>query len=159
MCVLTHVFMTPWTVARQAPLSVGFPRQECWGRLPFPLPGDLPDPGIKPVSPALQADSLPLSHLGIPVRPLVLIKFRLKVLTKIHHSFHQGAHTVVSSLLEPLLIFREIFCRLKKLSLKGNSALGSRPFLSQFSCRRTWILLSLPYHGPVAVFQSENFLI
>ena len=120
--------MTPWTVARQAPQSMGFPRQECWSRLPFPLPGDLPDPGIKPVSPALQADSLPLSHLGIPVRPLVLIKFRLKVWTKIHHSFYQGAHTV-SSLLKPLLIFREIICRLKKLSLKGNSAVGNRdPF-------------------------------
>ena len=47
---------TPWTVARQAPLSVGFSRQEYWSGLPFPPPGDLPDPGIKPaslVSPAL----------------------------------------------------------------------------------------------------------
>ena len=46
---------TPWTVARQAPLSVGFPRQEYWSGLPFPPPGDLPDPGIEPVPPALQA--------------------------------------------------------------------------------------------------------
>ena len=45
---------------------MGFPRQEHWYRLPFPSPGDLPDPGIKPTSPALQADSLPLSHLGSP---------------------------------------------------------------------------------------------
>ena len=43
---------TPWTVACQAPLSTGFPRQECWRELPFPPPGDLLDPGIKPVSPA-----------------------------------------------------------------------------------------------------------
>ena len=48
--------MTLWTVADQAPLSVGFPRQGYGGRLPFPSPGDLPDRGIKPSSPALQAD-------------------------------------------------------------------------------------------------------
>ena len=51
--------VTPWTVARQAPLSMGFPRQEYWSGLPFPSPGDLPDPGIEPSYPALQADSLP----------------------------------------------------------------------------------------------------
>ena len=45
--------MTLWTVARRVPLSVGFPRQEYWSGLPFPSPGDLPDPGIKPMSPAL----------------------------------------------------------------------------------------------------------
>ena len=50
--------MTPWTVARQAPLSVGFPRQDCWNVLPCPPSGDLPNSGIKPRSPALQADSL-----------------------------------------------------------------------------------------------------
>ena len=44
---------TPWTVAHQAPLSMGFPRQESWSGLPFPIPGDLPDPGIEPVSPAV----------------------------------------------------------------------------------------------------------
>ena len=49
---------TPWTVAYQAPLSMGFSRQEYWSGLPFPSLGDLPDPGIKPGSPALQADSL-----------------------------------------------------------------------------------------------------
>ena len=49
---------TPWTVAHQAPLSVGFSRQEYWSGLPFPSPGDLPNPGIKPGSPALQADPL-----------------------------------------------------------------------------------------------------
>ena len=48
---------TPWTVARQAPLSMGFSRQEYWSGLPLPSPGDLPDPGIEPVSPALQAES------------------------------------------------------------------------------------------------------
>ena len=50
---------TPWTVARQAPLSMGFSRQEYWSGWPFPSPGHLPNPGIEPRSPALQADSLP----------------------------------------------------------------------------------------------------
>ena len=50
--------VTPWTVARQAPLSIGFSRQEYWSGLPFLSPGDLPDPGIKPRSLALRADSL-----------------------------------------------------------------------------------------------------
>jgi len=45
--------VTPWTVAHQASLSIGFPRQEYWSGLPFPPPEDLPDPGIEPVSPAL----------------------------------------------------------------------------------------------------------
>ena len=52
------ILATPWTVARQAPLSVGFSRQEYWSGLPFPSPGDLPDPGIKSESPALQGNSL-----------------------------------------------------------------------------------------------------
>ena len=59
--------MTLWTVARQAPLSMGFFSQEYWSGLPFPPPVDLPNPGIKPessVSPALQADSLPAEPSG-----------------------------------------------------------------------------------------------
>ena len=51
-------FATPWTVAYQAPPSRGFSRQEYWSGLPFPSPGDLPDPGIEPGSPALEADAL-----------------------------------------------------------------------------------------------------
>ena len=54
----------PWTVAHQASLFMGFSRQEYWSGLPFLLPGDLPDPGTKSKSPALQVDSLPLSHWG-----------------------------------------------------------------------------------------------
>jgi len=50
--------VTPWTVACQAPLSMGFSRQEYWNGLTFPSPGDLPDPGTEPGSPSLQADSL-----------------------------------------------------------------------------------------------------
>ena len=51
-------FATPWTVAYQAPLSMRFSRQEYWSGLPFPSPGDLPDPGIELGSPALEADAL-----------------------------------------------------------------------------------------------------
>ena len=53
-----RLFATPWTVAHQAPLSMGFSRQEYWSGLPFPSPGHLPDPGIKPRSPSLWADAL-----------------------------------------------------------------------------------------------------
>ena len=56
-----RLFVTPWTAAYQAPPSMRFSRQECWSGLPFPSPGDLPDPGIEPGSPALQADVLPFS--------------------------------------------------------------------------------------------------
>ena len=58
---------TPWTVARQAPLSMKFSRQEYWSGLPFPPPGDLPDQGIEPRFPALQADSLKTELQGKPV--------------------------------------------------------------------------------------------
>ena len=57
---------TPWTVAHQAPLSMGFSRQEYWSGLPFPSPGDLPKPGIGPGSPALQADALLSEPPGKP---------------------------------------------------------------------------------------------
>ena len=57
-------FTTPWTAAHQAPMSTEFFRQEYWSRLLFPPLGDLPNPGSEPKSPALQVDSLPLSHLG-----------------------------------------------------------------------------------------------
>ena len=55
---------TLWTVGRQTPASMGFPKQEYWSGLPFPSPGDLPDPGIEPGSPALQADALPSKPPG-----------------------------------------------------------------------------------------------
>ena len=55
---LSHVCATPWTVAHQAPPSMEFSRQEFWSGLPFPYPGDLPDPGIESRSPALRADAL-----------------------------------------------------------------------------------------------------
>ena len=57
---------TSWTVARQAPLPMTFSRHKYCSELPFPSPGDPPDSGIKPISPPLLADLLPLSHLGSP---------------------------------------------------------------------------------------------
>ena len=58
------LFATPWTVAYQAPQSMGFSRQEYWSGLPFPSPGDLPKPRIEPGSPTLQADALPSEPTG-----------------------------------------------------------------------------------------------
>ena len=60
--------VTPWTVACQGPLSMGFSRQEHWSGLPYPSPEDLPDQGIEPGSLALQADSLPSEPLEMPHR-------------------------------------------------------------------------------------------
>ena len=57
---------TPWGLARRAPLSMGFSRQEYWSGFPFPSLGDVPDPGIEPGSPALQADSSPAELKGKP---------------------------------------------------------------------------------------------
>ena len=59
-----QLFAIPWTVAYQAPPSTEFSRQEYWNGLPFPFPRDLPNPGIEPRSPALQADALPSKPLG-----------------------------------------------------------------------------------------------
>ena len=61
---MSDPFATPWTAARQALLSMRFPRQEYWSRLPFPSPRDLPEPGIKPAPPALAGGSFTLSHQG-----------------------------------------------------------------------------------------------
>ena len=61
-----QLFATPWTGAYQASLSMGFSRQEYWSELPFPSPGDLPDPGIKPRSPTLEADALTSEPPGKP---------------------------------------------------------------------------------------------
>ena len=65
-------------------MSMGFTRQEYWSGLPFPPPGDLPDPGIKSASPALQADSLLLSHQGSPLSHMIV----LSILHLFISSFH-----------------------------------------------------------------------
>ena len=74
--------VTPWTVAHQAPLSMGFSRQGYWSGLPCPPPGDLPNPGIEPRSPTLQADSLPSEPPG-----------------KIHTHTHTHTHTHINHMM------------------------------------------------------------
>ena len=75
--LLGHVwlFAIPWTLTYQAPLSMGFYRQEYWSGLPFPFLGDLPDPGIEARSPALQANALPSEPLGKPIMFAQLCKY------------------------------------------------------------------------------------
>ena len=91
--VMSDSFVIPWTAAHQAPLSMGFPRQEYWSGLSFPSPGDHPNPGNEQASLALQGDSLPLERLGVfpKNQPLTLWVFSL-------------AHLFSSSLL-PALTF------------------------------------------------------
>ena len=74
-----RLFATPWTVTYQAPLSMRFSRQEYWSGLPFPSPGDLPDPGIEPGSPALESDALTSEPPGKPKKkPYCKLIFRLE---------------------------------------------------------------------------------
>ena len=73
VCILSHVWLfgTPWTIARQVPLSMGFPRQDYWSGLPFPTPGDLPNPRTEPlslVSPALAGEFLTTAPSGKPTK-------------------------------------------------------------------------------------------
>ena len=100
-------FATPRTAACQAPVSMGFSRQEYLSGLPFSTPGDIPDPGIQlesPASPALQADSLPLSHLGSPHFCLVntishpISSPRLEVRDDFWNGEDQDIHTIDTSL-------------------------------------------------------------
>ena len=68
-----RLFATPWTEAYQAPLSMGLSRQEYWRGVPFPSPGDLPDPGIEPGSPVLQTDALRLTHQGSVTTTIMVV--------------------------------------------------------------------------------------
>ena len=70
MVSCVQLFATLWTVARQAPLSMGFPRQENWNGLPFPPPEDLPDPGIEPVSPVSPALAGGFFTTELPGKPI-----------------------------------------------------------------------------------------
>ena len=82
---MSEFFATLWTVARLAPLSMEFSRQEYWSGLPFPSPGNLPKPGIEPGLPALQADSLPAEPPGKP--------------------FNQFTFKVIIYMYDPIIIF------------------------------------------------------
>ena len=73
-------FATPWTVAYQAPPSTEFSRQEYWSGLPFPSPGDLPDPGIKPRYPAFQVDALPSEPPGKPTEAHYIVPLYVTII-------------------------------------------------------------------------------
>ena len=96
-----QLFVTPWTVAHLAPPSMGFSRQEYWGGLQFPSPGDLPHPGIELRSPALQADAL----TSEPLKIASLLKQLLKNIFYIQCSANIGSLSVMqpTSLLSPAL--------------------------------------------------------
>ena len=100
------LFETPWTVAHQAPPSMGFSRQEYWNGLPFPFPGDLPDPGIEPGSPTLQADALTSEPPGKP---------RLHINKYIHtHIYGMPSNHLI--LCCPLLLPPSIFTSIRVFS-------------------------------------------
>ena len=97
-----QLFVTPWTVAHQAPLSMEFSRQEYWSWLPFLSPGDLPNPGITPGSPALQADSVsseppgkPYLVTGIIYLQAVLTKWSLNIVN--FHAFFSNNLRIIKS--------------------------------------------------------------
>ena len=94
------VVSDPATVARQAPLSMGFPRQEYWSGLPRPPPGDLPDPGIKPGSSTLQADSLPSEPRYTGSAQLMCLGWMNEVLSQLRGT---SIPLVCPTLLEPPL--------------------------------------------------------
>ena len=116
MKVLVWLFKTPWTVAHQAPLSMGFSGKEYWSGLPFSSPGDPPNPGIKPGSPGLQADSLPSEPPG--KQPL--------------NKFHPIKSIFVNS--EP----QEMWTEDGKWQLSFLSPFNSRTLRLQESANQTW---------------------
>ena len=82
---LSHVFVTPWTVAHQAPLSMGFPRQEYWSGLPLPSPGALPNPGINPMSSASPMLAGRFFAAAPPGKPCPLYIIHLYTRIRLHH--------------------------------------------------------------------------
>ena len=86
--VVSDSFATPWAVARQGPVSMGFPRQEYWSGLPFLSPGGLPDPGIKPLSPALAGGFFTTEPPGKPNIPSWNNKTDVKFLSPLLNVLH-----------------------------------------------------------------------
>ena len=110
--VLNHfshvqLFVTPWTIAHQAPLSMGFPSEEYWSRLPWPPPGDLPNPVIKPMSltsPALAGGFFTMSSLGSLRAKMATAKLRYE--SKERHSSAQVKEQVTAEA-EPQQLWTE----------------------------------------------------
>ena len=120
---LCPTLTTPWTAACQAPLSIGLSRQEYWSGLPFPSPEDLPYPGIKPGSPALQADSL-LTEL--PGNSMYILRFVYTVCTYqteaqlliLKPQCRLWSHTFIQNLAPPLQHVFQSLCASLCLSVK-----------------------------------------
>ena len=89
---MSDYFVIPWATACQAPLSLVFPRQQYYSGLPFPSPGDIPDPGIKPVSPALTGKFFTTEPLG---KPIDVLSYRLNIYVHIWHSWAKYPNKIV----------------------------------------------------------------
>ena len=122
VCTPSHVWLcaTLWTVARQAALSMGFSRQEHWSGLPFPPPGDLPDPGTKPGSPTAPVLT-PLYHWATREAPCVLGQWEMSIShSPPVHRLTLCPHPKLTWLWEPTLLVRPC----------SNSGVPQKPFLS-----------------------------
>ena len=135
-CLLSHfscvwLSATPWTVTGQAPLSMGFSRQEYWSGLSCPPPGDLSDPGIKPMAPEapeLQADSLRLSHWGSFMYRQSQINGVSNHTKHLGHYFKNGAATPVSG---PMSGCNSLIIQFREASLNLNLRKCRNPELSR----------------------------
>ena len=128
--------MTQWTVAHQAPLSTGLSRPEQWSGLPFPSPGDLLDPGIEPVSPALQVNSFP-TELG--EKPYTQRIFSLRIKFICHSVTFTHSHVVYSTYI--YVTHKEIHMYTNRIAFTVLLLL-----LSQFSCVRLCATLRTAAH-------------
>ena len=89
-----RLFAPHWTVAHQAPVSMGFPRQECWSGLPFPFPGDFPDPEIEPTSRALAGGLFTTEPPGKSIRDHALSPFFIPSSIRYYHNYIHQCHPV-----------------------------------------------------------------
>ena len=108
-----RLFVTPRTAAHQAPLSIGFSRQEYWSGLPFPPPGHLPNPGIKPTSPALQADALTSE---LPGKPYLIIR-EMQIKTTMRYQLPSFTMAVIKK--QKIMSFGEKVEKLELLCTAG----------------------------------------
>ena len=154
------LFATSWTVAYQAPPSMEFSRQEYWSRLPFPSPGDLPDPGIEPRAPALRADALPSEPPGKPKRK-ALLGFKPRISCFLDRRFNRRSHEAPIELeilsnrfmfCHPLLLLPSVFPSIRVFS--DGSALCIRwpkdwGFSINPSCEYSWLTRGAAENHPM----------
>ena len=148
LCSSCPTLCDPLDYSPQTSLSMGFFRQEYWSRLPFPSPGNLPDPGIEPESPALQADSLPFSHQGNPVIYIYTHTYVHAHIQKYTHS-HIWTYLILTLTLENLsLLLRRRNCsteRLRKLPQVTEPESSKRNWdLNQAGCCWSPALTTIP---------------